>query len=103
VPLDYLSKVLQLLGRAGLVSAVRGKGGGFSLSRAAERISLLEVVNAVEPLRRIRSCPLSLAEHAHELCPLHRKLDDAMRHVEQAFASTSVADLVETPQAVAHA
>jgi Rrf2 family protein len=101
IPLDYLSKVLQLLNRAGLVSALRGKGGGFTLSRNPAETSVLEIVNAVDPLRRIRSCPLKLAEHRHQLCPLHSKLDQALATVEHAFASTSLAELVETPASFA--
>jgi Rrf2 family protein len=105
IPLDYLSKVLQLLNRAGLVSAVRGKGGGFTLTRHPASVSVLEIVNAVDPLRRIRSCPLKLAAHRDRLCPLHRKLDQALASMEHAFASTPLAELVETPAfaEVAHA
>ena len=97
IPPDYLSKVLGLLSRSGLVLAVRGKGGGFTLSRRADEISVLEVVNAVDPLRRIRSCPLKLAAHRRQLCPLHQKLDQAVASVEWAFASTMLAELVEAP------
>jgi Rrf2 family protein len=107
IPLDYLSKVLQLLNRAGLVSAMRGKGGGFTLTRHPATVTVLEIVNAVEPLRRIRSCPLKLGAHRDRLCPLHRKLDQALASMEQAFASTPLAELVETPapflEEVAHA
>jgi Rrf2 family protein len=97
IPLDYLSKVLNLLGRSGIVLAARGKGGGFTLTSDPAAISVLAVINAVDPMRRIRSCPLKLPEHARELCPLHRKLDQAVEQVEQAFASTSLAELVESP------
>jgi Rrf2 family transcriptional regulator, nitric oxide-sensitive transcriptional repressor len=34
------------------------------------------------------------------LCSLHRKLDDAMRHVEEAFASTTLADLIEETSSI---
>ncbi|NUQ01687.1 MAG: Rrf2 family transcriptional regulator, partial [Armatimonadetes bacterium] len=61
VPAGYLSKVLQLLGRAGLVRSQRGLGGGFVLARPAELISVLDVVNAVDPIQRITGCPLELA------------------------------------------
>ena len=37
VPQDYLMKVLQALGREGLVTAQRGRGGGFILTAAAQR------------------------------------------------------------------
>ena len=52
VPPDYLAKVMQGLVRAGLVEAQRGKNGGFSLVSTPEEITILDVINAVEPVRR---------------------------------------------------
>src|SRR3954454_4475055 len=42
VPLDYLSKILNSLARAGLVSGQRGPGGGFKQVRPAAQITVLE-------------------------------------------------------------
>lgn len=97
VPAGYLSKVLQSMRRAGIVLAQRGLHGGFTLARNPEDISVLDVINAVDPLQRIHTCPLGLAAHGKRLCPLHRKLDDALAHVEKSFASTSITDLLRTP------
>jgi Rrf2 family protein len=97
IPPDYLMKVLQALSRDGLVAAQRGRGGGFILRRPPGRITVLDVINAVDPLRRIEYCPLGLKAHGNTLCPLHRKLDDAIRTVEQAFASTTIAELLADP------
>lgn len=97
VPRAYLSKVLQSLGRAKLVHAQRGLGGGMTLSRAAEKITVLEVVNAVEPIQRIHTCPLGLAAHGVRLCPLHRRLDNALATVEAAFEHTTLAEILAEP------
>src|SRR5688500_2558903 len=70
VPPGYLSKVLQQLTRAGIVTSQRGIGGGFKLSRAPVDISIYDVVQAVDSVARIRSCPLGIADHKR-LCPLH--------------------------------
>ena len=94
VPLDYLSKVMQALGRTGLVESQRGKHGGFTLARPANRLTILDVLNAVDPLPRIRTCPLKLKGHGRQLCPLHRRLDDAVSSVEKAFAETPISDLL---------
>lgn len=94
VPLNYLAKVMQTLVDAELVTSQRGLGGGFALARPADRISVLDVVNAVDPLVRIRSCPLKLSSHAVRLCALHQRLDDAIAHVERAFGSTTLAELL---------
>ncbi len=95
VPPDYLIKVLQSLARSGLVTSQRGKNGGHLLTRAAAEINILEIVNAVDPICRIRTCPLDL--HGENLCPLHRKMDDAMASTESAFRSTSLAELLVGP------
>ena len=97
VSAGYLSKVLQSLGRAELVVAQRGIGGGFVLSRSPEKITVLDVVNAVDPIQRIMLCPLGLKAHGKDLCALHRKLDDAMATIEEAFHSTTIADILKTP------
>jgi Rrf2 family protein len=94
VPSNYLSKTLQSLARAGLVQAQRGLGGGFMLARPAAGVTVLDVVSAVDPVQRIHTCPLSLASHGTNLCPLHRKLDDALASIETAFGSTVIADLL---------
>lgn len=97
VPRAYLSKVLQGLRRAGLVQSRRGIGGGIGLAKPADQITILEVVNAVEPIRRIATCPLGIESHGRRLCPLHSKVDVAIATIEASFADTTLADIVSTP------
>ena len=97
VPRAYLSKVLQSLIRAGLVQSQRGLGGGMALARPASDLTILEVVNAVEPLARIRTCPLGLAAHGVHLCPLHGRLDAAIATVEEALGGTTLAEVLAEP------
>lgn len=97
VPPGYLAKVLQTLGRAGLVSSRRGLGGGFVLSRPADQISVLKVVNAVDPIARIETCPLNIELHGTNLCPLHHRIDEAIASVERSFAETTIAELLNVP------
>ncbi|QDT49768.1 HTH-type transcriptional regulator IscR [Symmachiella dynata] len=94
VPSAYLSKVMASLNRAGLVHSQRGPNGGFTLAKNPEDLSLLEVVNAVDPIRRIETCPLDIASHGTRLCPLHRRMDNAIKTVEQAFANTTLAEVL---------
>jgi Rrf2 family nitric oxide-sensitive transcriptional repressor len=97
VPKAYLSKVLQALVRGGVVHSQRGVGGGMTLTRPAEKLTILEVVNAVDPIQRIHQCPLGLAAHGVRLCPLHRRLDNALAMVEQAFRGTTLAEVLAEP------
>lgn len=95
VPIGYLAKVLQNLSKAGLITSRRGLGGGFALARPAEEITIYEVVQAVDPIPRITSCPLKLKAHRDKLCPLHQRLDNAWELVEQSFRSTTLADIID--------
>ncbi len=99
-PSDYLSKILRELGRAGIVRAQRGKHGGFSLAQPAEELTIYDVVEAVDPIRRIRSCPLGLRAHQKKLCRLHRRLDDAMLHIEGELRGATVAELMQPEDGV---
>ena len=46
------------------------------------------------PCNRIDSCPLGLAEHGVELCPMHSQLDETLEQIEQTLRSTTIADLL---------
>ena len=93
VPAGYLSKVMQSLTRAGLVHSQRGLHGGFTLTRPTDELTVLDVMEAVDPIRRIRSCPLGIKGHIN-LCPLHRRLDQAMARVEEALRESTIAELL---------
>ncbi|MCC6361500.1 MAG: Rrf2 family transcriptional regulator [Phycisphaerales bacterium] len=94
VPGGYLAKILRALGRAGLVRAQPGPGGGFLLSREPEAVSVLDVIDAADPIHRVEGCPLGLPEHAETLCPFHARLDEALAHTRNAFANCTLAELV---------
>ena len=97
VPKPNLSKVLQNLGRRKIVRSQRGIGGGITLVKPPEELTIFEVVNAFEPIARIDSCPLGLKSHGKQLCPLHKRMDDAAAVVQDAFQKTTLADLLTAP------
>jgi len=97
VPKAYLSKVLQGLGHAKIVQSKRGLGGGMTLTRSPTDLTVLEVINAVEPIGRIRECPLGLTAHGVRLCPLHKRLDNSLALVEDAFRKTTLAEILAEP------
>jgi Rrf2 family nitric oxide-sensitive transcriptional repressor len=97
VPRDYLAKILQGLAKKGIVVTQRGVGGGVSLGKEPSELTILDVVNAVEPIVRITTCPLGLKTHGIRLCPLHRRVDDALAMVEGAFGGTTLAEVLSEP------
>lgn len=97
VPLAYLSKLMQGLVRGRLVHSQRGLHGGFVLARDARELTIWDVVEVVEPLKRIRECPLGIQSHGDRLCPLHRRLDKALETIEEQFRRTTVAEVLSQP------
>ena len=97
VPQAYLAKVIQELVHARIAHSQRGIGGGITLAKTPADLTMLEVVNAVDPIVRNKSCPLDLASHGVRLCPLHKRLDAALAHIEEAFRATTLAEILAEP------
>lgn len=93
VPQGYLSKIMRDMVVAGLVDSQRGPRGGFTLAKDPGSVSILDIIAAVEPLQRIKGCPLNNPLHVN-LCPLHRRLDDAIAMIETAFRRSTLAEVV---------
>jgi Rrf2 family protein len=56
VPREYLSKCMQALSTAGLVSTTLGPKGGYSLAKAPMNITFLEIVEAIEGKKKTFHC-----------------------------------------------
>jgi len=70
IPANYLSKVLLTLRNAGLVDTTRGSGGGYRLSRPANDIHLIDVVELFEEVSRTKpSCFLGRTRPCSETKP----------------------------------
>ena len=95
VPGNYLAKVLQQLAAANLITGRRGVGGGYRLARPASAIRLIEIVRSVSTLERIKTCPLDLANHGTNLCPLHRTIDRAAQAAIAVLDGVTLEDLVK--------
>ena len=91
----YLRKVVDKLRRANLVTAQRGKGGGITLAIDPLELTMLDVINAVDSIPRIKQCPIGRADHL-KLCPLHAELDAALAHTEEVLGSRTIGELLAT-------
>ncbi|MDR3563209.1 MAG: Rrf2 family transcriptional regulator [Negativicutes bacterium] len=77
IPPRFLLKIMRLLTQAGLVKSYRGVEGGFGLAKAAEEISLGDIVVAMEGPLAIHRCLAerdSCNKHCAEECPVHAVL-----------------------------
>lgn len=96
VNVPYLRKVINKLRDAGIVGAQRGTGGGIFLLADPKKLTMLDVVNAVDPIRHIRECPLGVLLHC-ELCPLHAGMEEVIVQMEQMLNERTISYLISQP------
>jgi Rrf2 family iron-sulfur cluster assembly transcriptional regulator len=99
--LSYLEQIFARLRRGGLVSANRGPGGGYRLSRPAAAISIADIVGAVdEPIRATRceeggpGCML-YSETETGPCRTHGLWKELGRQIELFLEGVSLADVLD--------
>ena len=98
---SYLAKQLQALSRAGLVTSVQGKAGGYVLTRAPEKISVLDVVFAIDGPAPMFECteirqrgPVGAPpEECRQSCAIARAMLAAEQAWRTALREISIHDL----------
>lgn len=95
VPEHYLSKVLHALAKGGIVRSQRGLHGGYILDHAVDQLPLLRIINVVDPIKQIESCPLKLDTHGTNLCALHKKINHSMKLMEDVFQNSTVQTILD--------
>ncbi|MFE5141307.1 RrF2 family transcriptional regulator [Streptomyces fagopyri] len=100
---SYLAKQLQALSRAGIVRSTQGTAGGYVLTRSPARITVLDVVEALDGPGPAFVCteirqrgPLAVPPHAYTVpCPISRAMAAAETAWRDALRSKSIADLAQ--------
>jgi Rrf2 family protein len=106
VPLDFLAKIFTKLAKAGLVAATEGVKGGFMLARPASKISVLDVVTAIDGEKALFECREIRARCAvfdgepptwatSGTCAVHAVMQGAQKQMEQALAQQTLLDLAQ--------
>lgn len=92
----FLSKVFHGLATAGLVDTYRGPNGGVRLARAAESISVRDVVTAVDGPGLFTGCVLGLPGCGEQKpCPMHARWAEIRARIEWSMQEESIAKLAE--------
>ncbi len=92
LPKQYLVKIFALLARADLVMPIRGKHGGYLLSREPQDITLLEIVEAVEGPLAVNRCQEDPPKCDQEECPIRPVWTDIQSTVRDKLAAVTLAD-----------
>jgi Rrf2 family iron-sulfur cluster assembly transcriptional regulator len=100
----YASKLLSILRRTGLVTAVRGRGGGFCITRHPREVTLFEVITALGgPLIAPDHCTrftgqLERCVHTGN-CSVHEVLDGLAGYLGELLSGTTLQDLIDSEKA----
>jgi len=89
----HLSKVLQRLAKARLVTSTRGPAGGFALSRPGDQITLLEVYEAVDGPLDGPDCLFGRSVCAGRGCICGDLLSDVRSRTRARLAGTRLSEL----------
>jgi len=98
ISLSYLEQLFARLRKSGLVSSVRGPGGGYRLARGAEVTMVADIVLAVdEPIRATRCSGLGTPRGCMmggERCITHHLWEDLGAEIHAYLAAVSLEDVV---------
>lgn len=91
----FLRKTLQKLHRAGILQAVKGKGGGFALARNPEHIRLGDLVSVLQGPLQLNDCVFrkKLCQH-HGVCLLRHKLAAMETRLREEIDGVTLRDLI---------
>jgi len=93
-PASYLATVLKSLARARLLKSQAGPTGGYCLAIPADQLTMLDVIDAADPMQPIEACPFGNEAHRSELCPVHRRLNKATSSARSVLGDATIADLI---------
>ena len=96
LPLPVVSKILKVLAREGFLESHRGVKGGYSLARPPERVSVVEVIDALEGPIALTECGVGSCEREAS-CVVRAPWQRINRVVRKSLADVRLSDLVTRP------
>lgn len=101
IPRKYIAQILAPLVAAGLLDAVAGPRGGYTLGRPAPEIGLLEIIEVAEGAIHTDQCVLQGGPcDWEETCPLHVTWSRARTAFAEALGQAALSDIVATDRAI---
>jgi len=91
----HLAKVMQRLGKVGLVKSVRGPKGGFVLGRKPEEITLLDVYELIDGPLGNSNCLFGTPVCGNRKCIMGNLLTSVNRQVREYFSNTRLSQIAQ--------
>lgn len=96
VPEPFMAKIASHMATAGLVATQRGTGGGLAMARPADRITLLQIVEAIDGPIALTRCTLELIRCPRSTkCAVHPVWEQAQRQLKELLSHTRLSDIAQ--------
>lgn len=90
----FLTKILQILTEAEIMESFRGPNGGIGLAHEASKISLIQIISAIDGMSLFSECALGLPDCGEAApCPLHESWSKRRNELRLVFEKTTLATL----------
>jgi Rrf2 family iron-sulfur cluster assembly transcriptional regulator len=96
--LSYLEQLFSRLRRHGLVSSVRGPGGGYRLGRSAEEITVADIILAVDEPVDVTRCGVKGNCHRNSRCLTHDLWTELSHKLQDFLSARTLADVLQRHQ-----
>ncbi|HSD97292.1 MAG TPA: Fe-S cluster assembly transcriptional regulator IscR [Sulfuricaulis sp.] len=97
ISLSYLEQLFAKLRRSGLVDSVRGPGGGYTLAMEPAKISVAEIIVAINENIDATRCGGEKNCHGDETCLTHQLWEDLSTRIHEFLNGITLGDLVTKP------
>lgn len=94
LPIKYLEKIIALLVKANLVKSIRGKQGGYLLTKDPRDYSIGEILRASEGNLESRACDTDTCDK-HSTCPTVKFFDGLYKEINEYVDSKKLSDLIK--------
>lgn len=95
ISLSYLEQLFARLRKAGMVTGVRGPGGGYRLGRSVDSINIAEIISAVDEIVDSTKCGGAANCQNKQPCLTHFLWMDLSEQIRQFLADITLKDLLE--------
>lgn len=100
LPKDFMAKIFQRLARHGILRSAKGRGGGFSLARPPQQITLSQILTVIEGEQSSDRCVVGLEKcNDHMPCPQHDLYKPIRQRLKDYLNTTTLADLAASLRA----
>ncbi len=97
LPRHFVAKIFQELVRHGLLVSAKGRGGGFALAHKPDKITLYDIVAAVDGVSGLDQCVVGMAKcDDKQPCPQHDQWKKVRSHIRDFLQDTTLTEMAGT-------